>query len=167
MAVFTEALLGIIPSDVFGDEPTTNAGYARGTYTLTLASGDVVHTGRALILNEVEKTATLADDTTAIAKASQLGIFYGANPRTNGTAGRSNFEVSFANNGATYDVVAITHGDGSGQVYQGWLHIGASTAPASFFHNKSKAIQKALTAKLTLENRFKVVKSVKPEIAIV
>ena len=94
-------------------------------------------------------------------------FFYGANPRTNGTTGRSNFEVSFDNNGATYDVVAITRGDGSGQVYQGWLHIGASTTPASFFHNKSEAIQKALTAKLTLENRFKVVKSVKPEIAIV
>ena len=75
MAVITETLLDIIPSDVFGDEPTTNAGYARGTYTLTLASGDVVHTGRVLVLNEVKKTATLADDATAIAEASQLGVF--------------------------------------------------------------------------------------------
>ena len=108
MATYNE-LPGLIePSDVFGAEPSTDAGYARETFTLTLVSGDVVNTGRILVLDYVEKTATLATATTAIGVNAKLGVFYGADLKTNGTGTRINLEADFAKDGATVQVVAIT-----------------------------------------------------------
>ena len=57
MATYNELPDLIEPSDVFGAEPSTDAGYARETFALTLVSGDVVNTGRILVLDHVEKTA--------------------------------------------------------------------------------------------------------------
>lgn len=166
MAIYTEALNDIIPSDVFGAEPTTDAGYARSTYELTLADGDVVHTGRILVVDEVERTATLADKTTAIAAESAIAVYYGADLKTNGAPARINFETTFANDGAKAKIVAIYRGDGSGQLYEGFLHLGDSSKPASFFHNQDAATQKALRAKLVVENRFKITRTTKPALAI-
>lgn len=167
MATYNELPDLIEPSDVFGAEPSTDAGYARETFTLTLASGDVVNTGRILVLDYVEKTATLATETTAIGADAKLGVFYGADLKTNGTGTRINLEVDFAKDGATVQVVAITRGDGSGQVSEGYLHLGKATVPASFYQNQAEATRKALRAKLITENRFKVLKSTKPQLAIV
>ena len=167
MAIINEKLDDIIPSDVFGAEPSTDAGYSRETYTLTLASGDVVNTGRLLIVDDVERTATLADTTTAIVATNKLAIYYGSDLKTNGEYARSNFEMSFAADGANPKGVAITRGDGSGQVYEGFLHLGAADTPASFYHNWDAAVQKAVRAKLMNENRFKLVRTTKPAIAIV
>ena len=167
MATYNELPVLIEPSDVFGAEPSTDAGYARETFTLTLVSGDVVNTGRILVLDYVEKTATLATPTTAIGANAKLGVFYGADLKTNGTGTRINFEVDFAKDGATVQVVAITRGDGSGQVSEGYLHLGKATVPASFYQNQTLATRKALRAKLITENRFKVLKSTKPQLAIV
>ena len=167
MATYNELPDLIEPSDVFGAEPSTDAGYARETFTLTLASGDVVNTGRILVLDYVGKTATLATATTAIGAGAKLGVFYGADLKTNGAGTRSNLEVDFAKDGATVQVVAITRGDGSGQVSEGYLHLGNATVPASFYQNQAEATRKALRAKLITENRFKVLKSTKPQLAIV
>ena len=167
MAIINEKLDDIIPSDVFGAEPSTDAGYARETYTLTLAPGDVVCTGRLLIVDDVERTATLADVTTAIVDANKLAIYYGSDLKTNGEYARSNFEVSFAADGANPKGVAITRGDGSGQVYEGFLHLGAADYPTNFYHNWFAVAQKAVRAKLMNENRFKLVRTTKPAIAIV
>ena len=167
MATYNELPVLIEPSDVFGAEPSTDAGYARETFTLTLVSGDVVNTGRILVLDYVEKTATLATPTTAIGANAKLGVFYGADLKTNGTGTRINLEVDFAKDGATVQVVAITRGDGSGQVSEGYLHLGKATVPASFYQNQTLATRKALRAKLITENRFKVLKSTKPQLAIV
>ena len=167
MATYNELPALIEPSDVFGAEPSTDAGYARETFTLTLASGDVVNTGRILVLDYVGKTATLATATTAIDANAKLGVFYGADLKTNGAGTRINLEVDFAKDGATVQVVAITRGDGSGQVNEGYLHLGNATVPASFYQNQAEATCKALRAKLITENRFKVLKSTKPQLAIV
>lgn len=167
MATYNELPDLIEPSDVFGAEPSTDAGYARETFTLTLASGDVVNTGRILVLDHVGKTATLATAATAIGVAAKLGVFYGADLKTNGTGTRTNLEVGFAKDGATVQVVAITRGDGSGQVSEGYLHLGDATVPASFYQNQAAATRNALRAKLITENRFKVLKSTKPQLAIV
>lgn len=167
MATYNELPDLIEPSDVFGAEPSTDAGYARETFTLTLVSGDVVNTGRILVLDYVEKTATLGTPTTAIGANAKLGVFYGADLKTNGTGTRINLEVDFAKDGATVQVVAITRGDGSGQVSEGYLHLGNATVPASFYQNQTLATRKALRAKLITENRFKVLKSTKPQLAIV
>ena len=167
MAIINEKLDDIIPSDVFGAEPSTDAGYARETYTLTLASGDVVYTGRLLVVDDVARTATLADATTAVGADSKLAIYYGSDLKTNGEYARSNFEVSFAADGANPTGVAITRGDGSGQVYEGFLHLGAADIPSNFYHNWGDTLQKAVRAKLTNENRFKLVRTTKPTIAIV
>jgi len=166
MAIINDVQNDILPSDVFQAEPSTDAGYARGLYTLTLTSGDVVKTGRILILDEVERTATLADATTAIAADSRIGIYYGADLKTNGNPARSNFETSFANDGDAAPIVAIIRGDGSGQVAEGYLHVGNTNTPASFYHNLPEATRKALRAKLTVENRFEVLRTTKPAIAI-
>ena len=167
MATYNELPDLIEPSDVFGAEPSTDAGYARETFTLTLVSGDVVNTGRILILDYVEKTATLGTPATAIGADAKLGVFYGADLKTNGTGTRTNLEVDFAKDGATVQVVVVTHGDGSGQVSEGYLHLGNATVPASFYQNQTLATRKALRAKLITENRFKVLKSTKPQLAIV
>ena len=173
MATYNELPDLIEPSDVFGAEPSTDAGYARETFTLTLVSGDVVNTGRILVLDYVEKTATLGTPTTATATVAtngadtKLGVFYGADLKTNGTGTRTNHEVDFAKDGATVQVVVVTHGDGSGQVSEGYLHLGNATVPASFYQNQTLATRKALRAKLITENRFKVLKSTKPQLAIV
>lgn len=165
MAVIYEVLNDIIPSDVFAAEPSTDQGYARDTYKLTLAADDVVNCGRVLILDNLDKTATLADDTTAVDAASALGLFYGADLKTNGLPNRINTEVSFDTDGGEVDVVVITRGDGSGLVNEGFLHIGNASTPASFYHNWTDAVQKGVRVKLTVENRFKVTRSTKPAIA--
>ena len=167
MAIINEKLDDIIPSDVFGAEPSTDAGYARETYTLTLASGDVVYTGRLLVVDDVERTATLASARTATLDDSKLAIYYGSDLKTNGEYARSNFEVSFDADGANPTGVAITRGDGSGQVYEGFLHLGAADIPSNFYHNWDATLQKDVRAKLTNENRFKLVRTTKPTIAIV
>ena len=167
MATYNELPDVIEPSDVFGAEPSTDAGYARETFTLVLTAGQVVNTGRLLVVDYVEKTATLADATTVIADDSSLAVFYGADLKTNGTGTRINLEVSFAKDGADQKIVAITRGDGSGQVSEGYLHLGNADTPASFYQNQTEAVQKAIRAKLITENRFKVLKSTKPSIAIV
>ena len=172
MTVITESLYDIVPSDVFGAEPSTDAGYARGTYTLTLSSGDVVNTGRLLVIDEFAKTATLAVAadvfaTGALVTTTRLAVYYGSALKTTGAAGRSNFEISFAADGASPKAVAITRGNGSGQVYEGFLHIGGNaTTKANFFHNQTANVQNAIRAKLTQENGFKVVRSTKPAVAI-
>ena len=167
MAIINEKLDDIIPSDVFGAEPSTDAGYARETYTLTLASGDVVYTGRLLVVDDVARTATLADATTAVGADSKLAIYYGSDLKTNGEYARSNFEVSFDADGANPTGVAITRGDGSGQVYEGFLHLGAADIPSNFYHNWRDYERKAVRNKLMNENRFKLVRTTKPTIAIV
>ena len=172
MAVFQEQDALIIPTDVFGAEPSTDAGYAREVVTLTLASGDTVNVGRLLVIDDVEKTArfAVAADvfaTDAVVTTTRLGIFLGRDLNTNGAGHRSYLEASFAEDGAELDVVVIDRGYGSGQVAEGYLHLGEATEPASFFHNQTADVQKALRTKLKLENGFKMQRQVKPLLAIV
>lgn len=172
MAVFQEQDALIIPTDVFGAEPSTDAGYAREVVTLTLASGDTVNVGRLLVIDDVEKTARFAvaadiDAAGEVVTTTRLGIFLGRSLNTNGAGHRSYLEASFAEDGAELDVVVIDRGYGSGQVAEGYLHLGEASVPASFFHNQTTALQKALRAKLKLENGFEVQRQVKPLLAIV
>lgn len=172
MAVFQEQDALIIPTDVFGAEPSTDAGYAREVVTLTLASGDTVNVGRLLVVDDVEKTArfAVAADifaTGAVVETTRLAIFLGRDLNTNGAGHRSYLEASFAEDGAEVDVVVIDRGYGSGQVAEGYLHLGEASVPASFYHNQTADVQKALRAKLKLENGFKVQRQVKPLLAIV
>ncbi len=172
MAVFQEQDALIIPTDVFGAEPSTDAGYAREVVTLTLASGDTVNVGRLLVIDDVEKTArfAVAADvfaTDAVVTTTRLGIFLGRDLNTNGAGHRSYLEASFAEDGEELDVVVIDRGYGSGQVAEGYLHLGEATVPASFFHNQSADVQKAIRTKLKLENGFKMQRQVKPLLAIV
>ena len=172
MAVFQEQDALIIPTDVFGAEPSTDAGYAREVVTLTLTSGDTVNVGRLLVIDDVAKTArfavaadVFANDT--VVTTTRLGIFLGRDLNTNGSGHRSHLEASFAEDGAKVNVVVIDRGYGSGQVAEGYLHLGEATVPASFFHNQTADVQKAIRTKLKLENGFKMQRQVKPLLAIV
>lgn len=172
MAVFQEQDTLIIPTDVFGAEPSTDAGYAREVVTLTLASGDTVNVGRLVVIDDVEKTARFAvaadiEATGEVVTTTRLGIFLGRDLNTNGAGHRSYLEASFAEDGAELDVVVIDRGYGSGQVAEGYLHLGEASLPASFFHNQTADVQKAIRTKLKLENGFKMQRQVKPLLAIV
>ena len=172
MAVFQEQDALIIPTDVFGAEPSTDAGYAREVVALTLASGDTVNVGRLVVIDDVEKTARFAvaadiEATGEVVTTTRLGIFLGRDLNTNGAGHRSYLEASFAEDGAELDVVVIDRGSGSGQVAEGYLHLGEASVPASFFHNQTTDVQKALRTKLKLENGFKMQRQVKPLLAIV
>ena len=172
MAVFQEQDALIIPTDVFGAEPSTDAGYAREVVTLTLASGDTVNVGRLLVIDDVEKTARFAvaadiEATGEVVTTTRLGIFLGRDLNTNGAGHRSYLEASFAEDGASVNVVVIDRGYGSGQVAEGYLHLGEASLPASFFHNQTADVQKAIRTKLKLENGFKMQRQVKPLLAIV
>ena len=166
MAVQLDQNADIIPTDVFGAEPSTDAGYAREVVTLTLADGDTVNVGRLLVIDSVEKTATFAVAADASDSTKQLGIFLARDLKTNGTGHRSYLEASFARDGATLDVVVIDRGYGSGQVAEGYLHFDNITEKAGFFHNQTEAVQKALRAKLKLENGFKLQRQTKPLLAV-
>ena len=166
MAVQLDQNVDIIPTDVFGAEPSTDAGYAREVVTLTLEDGDTVNVGRLLVIDSVEKTATFAVAADASDPLKRLGIFLARDLKTNGTGHRSYLEASFARDGATLDVVVIDRGDGSGQVAEGYLHFDNITEKAGFFHNQTAEVQKALRAKLKLENRFKLQRQTKPLLAV-
>lgn len=166
MAVINDLNAEIIPTDVFGAEPTTDAGYAREVVTLTLASGDTVNVGRLIVVDDVEQTATLAVEADLIDPTKRLAIFLGRDLNTNGTGFRTHLEASFANDGASVKVVVIDRGWGSGQVAEGYLHFKNISDKTGFFHNWSASNQKEVKKRLKLENGFKLQFQTKPLIAV-
>lgn len=166
MAVYLDAAAQIIPTDIFGAEPTTDAGYAREVITLTLASGDVVNCGRLIVIDDVEKTGKLATAVDLVDATKRLSIFLGRDLKTNGEGVRGYLTANFADDGAAVKVVVIDRGWGSGQVAKGYLHFKNITDKTGFFHNWSAANQKEVEKRLKLENGFKVQFQTKPLIAV-
>ena len=115
----------------------------------------------------VKNTAVFATPADASDATKRLAIFLGRDLKTNGTGHRSYLEASFEKDGAKVKVVVIDRGFGSGQVAEGYLHFGNIDTPANFYHNQTEAVQKALKAKLKLENGFKIQRQVKPLLAVV
>lgn len=151
MAVITGILNTeqVVPSDVFGYEVNTDVGYGRESFTITV--GDGVRVGTILELDYEAKTATpLAAPASAVAVADigDLGVFVGRDLPVNPATLQDFDRLTMAADGVG---VAIVKGDGRGVLKKGYLDLAGTQ-----FYSLAADIQAALVAKLTTENRFKV-----------
>ena len=145
MAVITNLFNDTVkPSDVFGYEVNTDVGYGRETFEITVT--DKVRVGTVLELDYVAKTAT---GTTEVKALGELGVFVGRDLPTNPTTAQDFDNLTMT---ATGNGVAIVKGDGRGVLKKGYLDLGGTA-----FYKLSEEAQKALSAKFTTENRFKVI----------
>ena len=153
MAVITNLFNDTVkPSDVFGYEVNTDVGYGRETFEITVDGA--VRVGTVLELDYAAKTAKVVDGS-ALAGASEvealgeLGVFVGRDLPTNPTTAQDFDNLTMT---ATGNGVAIVKGDGRGVLKKGYLDLGGTA-----FYKLSEEAQKALSAKFTTENRFKVI----------
>ena len=141
----------IVPSDVFGYEVNTDVGYGREVFTITVSPATVVRVGTVLEVDYVAKTAKAVKAPTTKAEVDalkNLAVFVGRDTPTNPATLQDFDRLSMTANGVG---VAITRGDGRGVLKKGYLDF-AGTA----FYKLTEEAQTALFAKLTTENRFKV-----------
>lgn len=141
----------IVPSDVFGYEVNTDVGYGREVFTITVSPATVVRVGTVLEVDYVAKTAKAVKAPTTKAEVDalkNLAVFVGRDTPTNPATLQDFDRLSMTANGVG---VAITRGDGRGVLKKGYLDF-AGTA----FYDLAEVAQTALFAKLTTENRFKV-----------
>ena len=153
MAVITNLFNDTVkPSDVFGYEVNTDVGYGRETFEITVTG--TVRVGTVLELDYVAKTATVVDGSalagaTEVEALGELGVFVGRDLPTNPTSAQDFDNLTMT---ATGKGVAIVKGDGRGVLKKGYLDLGGTA-----FYKLSEEAQKALSAKFTTENRFKVI----------
>ena len=151
MAVINGVLnTAIKPSDVFGYEVNTDVGYGRETFEITV-SGEAVRVGTILEVDYAEKTATpitAPADASAVEALGDLAVFVGKDIPTNPATAEDFDNLSLATTGKG---VAIVKGDGRGVLKKGYLDAGGTA-----FYKLAEDAQKALEAKFTTENRFKV-----------
>ena len=141
----------VIPSDVFGWEANTDVGYARESFDITVAPATEVRVGTILEVDYAAKTATpLAAPATALAVESlgELAVFVGRDLPTNPSTSQDFDSLSMTADGVG---VAITRGDGRGVLKKGYLDVSGTQ-----FYKLPADVQKALQAKFTTDNRFKV-----------
>ena len=141
----------IVPSDVFGYEVNTDVGYGREVFTITVSPATVVRVGTVLEVDYVAKTAKAVKAPTTKAEVDalkNLAVFVGRDTSTNPATLQDFDRLSMTADGVG---VAITRGDGRGVLKKGYLDF-AGTA----FYKLTEVAQTALFAKLTTENRFKV-----------
>lgn len=142
----------VVPSDVFGWEVNTDVGYGRETFSITVPVGAVVRVGTILEVDYAAKTATpiaVPIDAAAVAALGELAVFVGRDLTTNPATSQDFDSLSMV---ATGVGVAVTRGDGRGILKKGYLDV-ADTQ----FYELPAAVQSALSAKFTVENRFKMV----------
>lgn len=142
----------IKPSQVFGYEVNTDEGYGRESFQITLTVGQKVRVGTVLVLDYLAKTATLATapaDASAVEALGELGVFVGRDLPTNPATFQDFSRLTMT---ATGEGVVIVKGDGRGTLKKGYLDFAGTQ-----YYKLSVEAQKALDAKFTLENRFKMV----------
>ena len=153
MAVITNLFNDTVkPSDVFGYEVNTDVGYGRETFEITVT--DKVRVGTVLELDYATKTAKVVNGSalagaTEVKALGELGVFVGRDLPTNPTTAQDFDSLTMAETG---NGVAIVKGDGRGVLKKGYLDLGGTA-----FYKLSEEAQKALSAKFTTENRFKVI----------
>lgn len=155
MAVITNLnVYPVVPSDVFGWEVNTDVGYGRETFDLTIGATPLVRVGTVLQVDYAAKTATPVTAPANVAAVDALGdlvVFVGRDLPTSPATYQDFDRLTAVANGK---VVGITRGDGRGTLYKAKLDF-AGTG----FYTLPAAVQAALVAKFTTENRFKVLDS--------
>lgn len=153
MAVITNLFNDTVkPSDVFGYEVNTDVGYGRETFEITVTGK--VRVGSVLELDYAAKTAKVVDGSTLtgatqVNALGDLGVFVGRDLPTNPTSAQDFDNLTMTAKGKG---VVIVKGDGRGVLKKGYLDLGGTA-----FYKLSEEAQKALSAKFTTENRFKVI----------
>ena len=153
MVVLNLNLEAVVPSDVFGWEVNTDAGYGRETFTITTA--EKIGVGEVLVVDYAAKTATrvgAVSGAAAVAALGDLAVFVGRDIPNNPATAQDFDRLTLA---ATGEGVAITRGDGRGTLYKKYLKLGDVA-----FYDLPADAQAALVAKFTTENRFKVLDQV-------
>ena len=141
----------VVPSDVFGWEVNTDVGYGRESFDITLGRASEVRVGTILEVDYAAKTATPINAPTAayeVAALGELAVFVGRDLPTNPETSQDFDGFTMTADGVG---VAITRGDGRGVLKKGYL----DTAGTQFYKLPAD-VQKALQAKFTTDNRFKV-----------
>ena len=141
----------VVPSDVFGWEVNTDVGYGRESFDITLGRALEVRVGTILEVDYAAKTATPINapaDAYAVAALGELAVFVGRDLPTNPETSQDFDGFTMTADGVG---VAITRGDGRGVLKKGYL----DTAGTQFYKLPAD-VQKALQAKFTTDNRFKV-----------
>ena len=158
MAVVTFWTDEVKPSDVFGNNAQTALnGYERESFTITVPAGKTVRVGTLLKLDYTAKTATIAAvpaDAAAVTALGDVGVFVGRDLPVNPAVAADFSRLTLKSTGKG---VAVVKGDGSAAIYKGYLE-----TDGTLFYDLPAAVQAALAAKLTKENRFKVLDQVKP-----
>ena len=153
MAVLNLNLEAVVPSDVFGWEVNTDVGYGRETFTITTT--EKIGVGEVLVVDYAAKTATRVGalaDAAAVAALGDLVIFVGRDLPNNHATAQDFDRLTMTADGVG---VAITRGNGRGTLYKKHLKFGDVA-----FYDLPADVQAALVAKLTTENRFKVLDQV-------
>ena len=153
MADLNLNLEAVVPSDVFGWEVNTDVGYGRETFTITTTKK--IGVGEVLEVNYAAKTATRVGalaDAAAVAALGDLAVFVGRDLPNNPATAQDFDRLTMATTG---EGVAITRGDGRSTLYKKYLKLGDVA-----FYDLPAAVQAALVAKFTTENRFKVLDQV-------
>ena len=153
MAVLNLNLEAVVPSDVFGWEVNTDVGYGRETFTISTRGK--IGVGEVLEVNYADKTAVRLGVLAAVTDVDALGdlaIFVGRDLPNNPATAQDFDRLTLD---ATGEGVAITRGDGRGTLYKKYLKLGDVA-----FYDLPAAVQAALVAKFTTENRFKVLDQV-------
>lgn len=153
MAVLNLNKYPVVPSDVFGWEVNTDVGYGRETFTITTTAPIAV--GEVLVADYAAKTAARVGalaDAAAVDALGDLVIFVGRDLTNNPAVAQDFDRLTMTTTGAG---VAITRGDGRGTLYKKHLMFGGEA-----FYDLPADVQAALVAKLTKENRFKVLDQV-------
>ena len=152
MAVITNLFNSpVVPSDVFGYEVNTDVGYGRETFNITITSG-TVRVGTILVVDYAAGTATplAAPANAAAVKAlGDLAVWVGRDLPTNPATAQDFDRLTQT---ATGKGVAIVKGDGRGILKKGHLDLAGTQ-----YYALPADVQAALDAKLTKENRFKMV----------
>lgn len=142
----------VVPSDVFGWEVNTDVGYGRESFEITVAPATVVKVGTILEVDYAAKTAkaiAAPANAAAVTALGELAVFVGRDLPTNPSTSQDFDNLTMTAKGKG---VAITRGDGRGILKKGYL----DTAGTQFYKLPAD-VQKALSAKFTTSNRFKMV----------
>ena len=157
MAILNLFKTPVVPSDVIGYSVDTDVGYGRESFTITVGAGVTVRVGTLLVLDYAAKTATvLAEpaDAAAVAALGDLGVFIGRDLPTNPATEQDFDRFTMTTTGKG---VAEVKGDGSATLKKGYVLVNKTE-----FYDLPADVKAALVAKITKENRFKVIDQQRP-----
>lgn len=145
----------ITPNQVIGYESGHSIGYARESFDLDMTGLELALVGQIFEVDHVAKTATVITPPTTAAEVEalgDLGVFIGRDLPVNPVDALNDYDrLTVRKSGK---IVCVVRGDQGVSLYKGALAIGETK-----FYSLPAEVKAALQAKLTKENRFKVLDS--------